>query len=235
MSREFRNFAATALAFASILAWCSAALSQAPVQDAAKPNRGRDRWAVKTASDPDAAHVKTAAIQSTIEKLLALPRPADMPLSDPSPKYQTKRAEPVETSVYAVEADVVDYRLMPDGDYRVTIKGASGQSMELEMPNPDPAFVDPASPFAYAIKSAREQFDAKYHPEKATKQVAAHARITGIGFFARAFGKSGKQSGNLVQLHPVLDIQWLDRPTTQFSTDAAKSKAPDGQTQAPGK
>lgn len=176
----------------------------------------RDRWLVKTASDPDASKVKQKPNITTIEKLLGLPRPADFPLSETPAKYQEKRAEGVETSVYSVEAEIVEYRLMPDGDYRVVIRGGSGETMVLEMPDPAPEFVDPNSPFAYAIKSARNQFSAKFQPEKTSKTAIGHMKVTGIGYFGRAYGQKKDVKGNLIQLHPVLDIVWLDKPSQEF-------------------
>jgi len=105
---------------------------------------------------------------------------------------------------------------MPDGDYRVTVKGVSGKTMVLEMPNPDPEFVDPKSKFAGQIKTARDQFSSKIKPERTSQPMQGHARITGVGFFGRTYG-SKPADGNLIQLHPVLNIEWLDKPTTEFT------------------
>ncbi len=145
-----------------------------------------------------------------------------MPLAQSSPGYQTRRAAPVETTIYEVEADVVGCQLMPDGDYRVEIRGASGESLYLEMP--DPQFVDPQSPFAYAMKAARDQLEEKLHPERKPQTVLAHARVAGIGFFSRAYGKNAKPAGNLLQLHPVLEVAWLEKPTAQFAAERKKKE-----------
>lgn len=196
--------------------------------EAAKPaaiKPGKDRWPVKTGADLDAGEVARHPKKATVEQMLAFPRPIDMPLSESNPFYQDRRARPVETSIWTVEADVTQVQLMPDGDYRVTIRGASGQTMVLEMPNPDPAFVDPKGPFAAKIKTARTQFDSKMQPEHTPKPLTLHARITGIGFFGRAWGKK-KVTGNLVQLHPVLNIEWLPKATTEFNEQSKKSTKP---------
>lgn len=181
----------------------------------AKP--ARDRWSIKTASDAEAQEIDAAPTASTVEKLLAIPRPLDMPPDGSNPFFQQHRARPAETSVFSVEADVIDCRLMPDGDYRVTVRGASGKTMVLEMPNPAPEYVDPISKFAGQIKDSRAQFDSKFHPERALKAMSGHARIAGIGFFGRTYG-SQKADGNIIQLHPVLNIEWLDKPTAEFTT-----------------
>jgi len=181
----------------------------------------RDRWLIKTASDAEAQEIDRKPQASSVEKLLAIPRPIDMPLDGSNPFFQNHRARPAETTVFSLEADIVDYRQMPDGDYQVTIKGASGKTLKLEMPNPAPEFVDPASKFASDVKAAREQFDGKFHPgkpekaDRTVKQVVGHARITGVGFFARNYGSS-KVEGNLLQIHPVLKIEGLEKPTEEF-------------------
>ena len=190
----------------------------------AAPKPHGDRWLVKTASDPDAAKIKTTAQLTTIEKLLAMARPKDMPLDGSNAAYQAKRVAPVEMTVYSVEADVVECQLMRDGDYRVTLKGASGKTLVLEMPDPAPEFVSPDSPFAYGIKAAREQFNSQVKPEKTPTPMHAHARVTGIGYFARAYGKQ-KPEGNLVQLHPVLLIDWMEKPSKEFAKAAEKEQS----------
>lgn len=191
----------------------SPAKPDVPQTGASKP--GRDRWQIKTASDADAKEINHTPVKSTVESLFSLPRPVDMPMDSYTPFFQEHRARPAETTVWTIEADVTDCRLMPDGDYRVTLKGASGKTMVLEMPNPAPEYVDPQSPFAADLKTARGQFDNKFQPEKASKPVSGHARITGIGFFGRAYGGK-KTEGNLIQLHPVLNVEWLDKPTEEF-------------------
>jgi hypothetical protein len=203
----------------------SPATGQIDAKPQAKP--GRDRWLVKTAADADTLDIKKRPEPSTVEKLLGLPRPKDFTLEATPPQYQEKRAGPVEKTIYTVEADVVECRLMPDGDYRVVIKGAKGETMVLEMPDPNPQFVDPKGPFAYALKSAREIFDSKVKPEKTAKPLELHAKITGLGFFGRAYGKMPAK-GNLIQLHPVVDFEWLSKPSEEF--DAARKaveKAPE--------
>ncbi len=189
----------------------------------ARPPVGGDRWAVKTGADLDAHKVKLTPQKSTIEKLLALTRPKSIPLVGEAPAFQEKRVEPVETSTFTVEADLAQVRLMPDGDYRVVIQGASGKQIVLEMPDPDPTRTSPNSPFLYGIKSAREALKSRITPETTQKAVKGHLRVTGIGFFSRAWGKN-KPDGNMIQLHPVLQVEWLDEPTAEFKAAAAHAQ-----------
>ncbi len=197
----------------------------APATGARQGGRERDRWLIKTASDPEAQEIVAKATPSTVEKLLAIPRPLDMPLDGSNPFFQQHRARPAETTVFSVEADVVDCRLMPDGDYRVTVRGASGKTLVLEMPNPAPEFVDPKSKFADQIKAAREQFSAKFKPETKAQAVTGHARISGVGYFGRVYGNRTAE-GNLIQLHPILNIEWLDKPTAEFTNPPPATEQP---------
>ncbi len=198
--------------------------SQGQAEPAKSPKKVGDRWLVKTASDADATKIKQTAIKSTIEKLLAIPRPEELPLYETPAKFQDKRVEGVETSIYTVEAEIVEYRLMPDGDYRVVVRGGSGETMVLEMPDPSPEFVSPTSPFAYGIKNARQQFSEKFQPEKTTKSGAGYLTITGIGYFGKSYGPKRDVKGNLVQLHPVLDIQWINKPSKEFLETPRKAE-----------
>ena len=185
---------------------------------------GKDRWLVKTASDPDVHDVVPTPQKTTIEDLLDLPRSVDIPLQDSNPTMQEHRARPVETTVYSVEADVVQCQMMPDGDYRVVLRGAAGKTIVMEMPNPAPDFVDPKSPFAAQIRQARVSFDGKIQPERQKKDITGHVRITGIGYWGRAYG-SAVPDTNLIQLHPILNVEWLAKPSRNFNaTKAAADK-----------
>jgi len=199
---------------------------QAEAPPAAPKTSKRDRWLVKTASDPDAHTINTVPQKTTVEQLLKLPRPAGLPMKETPPAMQDHRAYPVEGSVYTIEVDILSSQLMPDGDYKVTLRGASGQTMVMEMPDPAPGFVDPTSLFAKQIGEARTQFNAKFQPDRTAKPTVGHARITGIGYFGRAYG-AAEPVGNLIQLHPVLKVEWLPKPSTEFAADASRAKAAD--------
>ena len=96
------------------------------------------------------------------------------------------------------------------------MRGVTGKTLVLEMPNPGPEFVDPKSKFAAQVKVARDQFSAKVKPETTSQTLTGHARITGVGYFGRVYGNR-KAEGNLIQLHPVLNIEWLDKPSADFT------------------
>ncbi len=184
--------------------------------------REKDRWAVKTAIDPGASEIDTRAIKVTVEELLAMQRPADMSDGKGDPKYQNLRAKPVETTVYVVEAKIVECRHMPDGDYRVKIEGKSGKTMYVEMPNPDPEFVSSVSRFQKDMVKVRKKATDKLKPEAIVKPVSIYAKLTGVGFFGWSKNMQGQPVGNGIQLHPVLKVDWMKEPKNNDRSNAGK-------------
>jgi hypothetical protein len=77
--------------------------------------------------------------------------------------------------------------------------------MIVEIPAPN--CVDPSSPFAGYIANARAEFDAMYTPTSQFQAAYVPVIVTGVGFWDFYRGQTGR-AGNLVELHPVLDIQF---------------------------
>ena len=102
------------------------------------------RRAVRTGSDPDASRVGKSTVQTTVEELTEKPRPDDMlPAISQMPAYQNRRAEGVETTLWQLDADIIDYNLSTGGDYVLVLQGPMGRTMRAACPDPDPRFVDP--------------------------------------------------------------------------------------------
>ena len=132
------------------------------------------------------------------------------------------------------------YRLPPDARRRLSCHDPRRNRQDTRSGDAEscPEFVDPKSKFAAQIKAARDRFSAKFKPETTSQPVTGHARITGVGFFGRTYG-SRKAEGNLIQLHPVLNIEWLDKPTAEFTAPtepppAAATPPKTGDGKAPG-
>ena len=124
---------------------------------------GIQRWPVKTGTDDDITKVKSVVVPATVEELVRAARPAGMP--DPAtiyPAFQSKRAVPVETTIWQVEADIVGIKLETDGDYHLVLQGASGEFMVAEIPTPNPPFVKSTSPLRGNIKQARAAIDTHF-------------------------------------------------------------------------
>ncbi|MBZ5602731.1 MAG: hypothetical protein LAO79_10530 [Acidobacteriia bacterium] len=207
---------------------------------------GVERWPVKTGTDLDVASVGqntvkgeklgAGVVATTVEELIALPRPANMPaLHSSFPKnsfYQNHRAPSSETTVWKITATITEAKLEQDGDYHLVLKGDSGKTMIGEIPNPEAAFVKNAD-WRAQIKEARDAMDQKlgrslkaldFAPEEMAPptedRFAAgpveeeEAVMTKIGSKATItgvgfFDSSHGQTGvapNAIELHPIFSI-----------------------------
>src|SRR5262245_56646888 len=74
---------------------------------------GVQRWAVKTLSDVDRDAVQPRPVDTTIELLSALPRPASIPAE--------RRIPPHETTIYRVRGHLAAWDEESDGDYHLVL------------------------------------------------------------------------------------------------------------------
>ena len=134
---------------------------------ATKP--GVERWAIKTGQDAGVAAVGDLGVVAgkgivpvTVEELIRIPRPGDMlPVTSEIKKYATKRALPVEITVWQITGTIISLKLESDGDYHLVVQGASGDTMVVEIPTPTKAFLG-NSPWTANIKTARAAVDQKF-------------------------------------------------------------------------
>lgn len=131
---------------------------------ATKP--GVERWPVKTGQDPDrnlvgkniigGKSLGAGIVPTTVEELISIPRPPGLEniKADP-PEFQSKRSQPVETTIWRVECKIIVVKLETDADQHLVLQGASGKTMVGEVPNPDKAYVGD-SPWFQNIKDARQ-------------------------------------------------------------------------------
>ena len=93
-------------------------------------NCGTERWLVKTLSDPDRDRLHARPVDATVEELVALQRPAVL-----SP---VARAEPVEVTVYRVEARLLSLFAEADGDYHMVLASPRDGNFTMIAEVPDP-------------------------------------------------------------------------------------------------
>jgi hypothetical protein len=159
---------------------------------------GVERWAVKTLSDPDRERVQLRPINTTVEALVAMPRPA-------SPSA-IGRAAPVEVTVYRVEATLLSLFAEADGDYHLVLASPNDPSITLIAEVPDPGCAGAcASGFAGVYARARQKL--MDYLNSARSVARPLVRITGVGFFDYIHGQRGVAS-NGIELHPVLDVEF---------------------------
>jgi len=159
-------------------------------------NCGKERWAVKTGTDADAAQVQVSSFTPTsIASLIGLAPPNPLPPSN--------RVPPVETTMWVVNATLTSYKLEDDSDYHLVLRDDAGQTMIAEIPSPD--CVGSGSPFANQIRNARLEFDARLQASKTFQVANLPVEVRGVGFFDFKHGQTGV-APNAIELHPVLDI-----------------------------
>lgn len=176
---------------------------------------GIERWSVKTGTDATATQVATGvAVPTSVANMGSIPAPSSLP--------PTSRVSPVETTVYAIDARLTQYRLNNDSDYHLVLTDSTGNTMIVELPHPD--CVGASSPFRAAIVSARAAVDGRLRTTTAFKQASIPVRVHGIGFFDSLHGQTGV-APNGIELHPVLKIEFS--PSGPQGSDPAFPHATD--------
>jgi hypothetical protein len=164
---------------------------------------GTERWPVKTGTDADAKLVDlTTSTATTIANLVSLSAPANKP--------DNNRVQSTETTVYALNATLTQYKLEDDSDFHLVLQDATGNTMIAEIPDAQNC-VGAGSPFLPAIANARSQFNAQLSATTSFKTANVPVQVKGVGFFDFIHGQTGV-APNGIELHPVLDLNF--NPTT---------------------
>jgi hypothetical protein len=153
---------------------------------------------VKTGTDSAATSIDlSTASPTTIGSLVVVTAPQPIPASS--------RVSPTETTLWTLNATLVEFKLENDSDYHLVLSDESGNTMIAEIPSPN--CVDASSPFASAIAQARSQFDARFSVTSSFQQVNLPVQVTGIGMFDFLHGQTGV-APNAIELHPILRVDF---------------------------
>ena len=157
---------------------------------------GRDRWAVKTLTDPDRVRIDTIPVTTTVESLAALPPPPYRP--------QYGRVAPTETTIFCIEGMIYDPpQPQRDGDIHVVVAGLQDSSVTMITEIPDPrCYRVCSSGYAQLFGRARDSLEQKL---RVWTTDTLRIRIMGVGFFDRNHGQY-RPAPNFIELHPVLAI-----------------------------
>ena len=168
---------------------------------------GKERWSVKTGTDPGAASVDLMHPQTArIADLISISPPSTLPANS--------RFAPTENTVFMVDATLTDFKVESgstgDSDYHLVLQDDLGNTMVAEIPSP--GCVGGSSPFAGQIASVRAKFDAQFTATSSFHTVNVPVRVTGVGFFDFFHNQHGA-APNIIELHPVLDITFNPGPS----------------------
>src|SRR5439155_6844209 len=146
----------------------------------------------------DREHVQRRPVDTTIEALVAAPRPVVL-----SP---VARADPVEMTVYRVEARLLWLFTESDGDYHLVLASTRDTTITMIAEVPDPGCAGAcASGFASVYAQVRQKLlDYLNSPQSVARPLV---RITGVGFFDYIHGQRGV-APNRIELHPVLAVEF---------------------------
>jgi hypothetical protein len=159
---------------------------------------GVERWSVKTGTDADISKINLGSTTSTtIANLDALSAPGTLPANN--------RVSPTETTVFQLQATLVEYKLESDSDYHLVLSDGGSHTMIAEIP--DPTCVGSGSPLLSRITSSRNAFNAKFTPTSSFKTANVPVTLTGVGFFDFLHGQTGV-APNGIELHAVLSVNF---------------------------
>jgi len=163
---------------------------------------GTERWQVKTLSDADRDRVSLQAVPTTVEDLVAMPRPDSLPPDG--------RAAPVELTTFTVTGCLGAVSNEADRDVHLVLGGLVNPRASLiaEIPHPECAGVC-ESGLGGVYAAARAALDSIM--DHGAPSVRCHGdvplvTVSGVGFFDREHGQVGAAPNGL-ELHPVLALR----------------------------
>lgn len=170
---------------------------------------GKERWPVKTGTDPDVGKVNTTPVTVGIDTMNGWNGGGPYSWAYLK-KASKKRIAPHEFQVYHVEGLLTWYKCdcgpTGDQDYLLVIQNDYGQSIIAKIPSPP--CVEPQSPFLAQIKEARRRMRSMFAPTSQKKRAMVRVSVEGPAFFDKAHGQLGRAE-NSVEIHPVLNLEFL--------------------------
>jgi hypothetical protein len=188
---------------------------------------GKERWAVKTMSDPAASDVTLEPVPTTVAALVATPAP-DTAAED-------IRLNQIEKQTFSVHAKLVGFKQELQGsegdhDFHVVLQDLnSSDTMIVEIPSPACQGVC-NSLVLDRIQEARNDFAAAFPKDPPSSDFALvdgtpTVEVTGIGMFDYFHGQTGVAK-NCIELHPVLGIKFPPPGTFEAHHDPPQNPKP---------
>ena len=159
---------------------------------------GKERWDVKTLTDPDTTFIDfDNIISTTIHDQCELPKPS---------KIKNKPRLKSERTVYELIGYVTSFKLEDDRDYHVVIEDPeTEETMVVEILDPDCPGIESTSRYE-TFKEVRDWFKKLFKPTSSFKTKRVKVKLTGVGFFDFIHGQRG-MAPNGREIHPVLSME----------------------------
>ncbi|HSU61769.1 MAG TPA: hypothetical protein VLI55_20835 [Bryobacteraceae bacterium] len=188
---------------------------------------GKERWAVKTMSDPGASMVTLTAVPTTVGALVTTPAPTIA--------AKDIRVNQIEKQAFTVHAKLIGFKQELQGtegdhDFHIVLQDLnSADTMIIEIPSPACQGVCDST-VQDRIQTARNQFSAAFPknppgPEFLLVDGAPTVEVTGVGMFDFFHRQTGV-ARNCIELHPVLDIQFPPPGTFNAHHDSSHDPKP---------
>lgn len=156
---------------------------------------GKERWAVKTMTDPDASRVNLAPVAKQVADLTALPAP-DAPLGRVDGEFTT----------YQITGTITLAKMENDSDIHMVINDDAGNHMIIEASSAGCAQGSIVADQIAATRQAVEQAFPTAAQGGREDGVSVAATVTGVTFFDHPHGQEGA-ADNQIELHPLLSFQ----------------------------
>jgi hypothetical protein len=157
---------------------------------------GKERWDVKTMTDPAAGKVNIDEPQKkTIVDLIGLKAP-----------IEPVERQPEELTTYQLKGTITMAKLEADKDVHMVLSDGAGKTMIIESVSPDCA---ENSRVLDQITAVRQAVTAQFPGAIAGSReggLAVPVTVTGVAFFDRLHGQEGVAL-NGIELHPVLSFE----------------------------
>jgi hypothetical protein len=157
---------------------------------------GKERWNVKTLTDPAAGNVNIDEPQkATVAQLWELPAPVD-PIE----------RQPGELTTYKLRGTITLAKLEADKDIHMVLEDGE-KTMIIEAVSPDCA---ESSRVLDQITAVRQKVEEAFPGAAAggrEERLKVPVTVTGVAFFDRPHGQDGVALTNAVELHPVLSFE----------------------------
>jgi RyR domain len=181
---------------------------------------GKERWNIKTLTDPEATRVNLSPQPAAVADLIDLPAPVQ-PISRVAQEFNT----------YQLTGTITFAKREADNDIHMVLTDAAGDTMIIESPCSDCA---QNSVVRDQIATVRQIVEAQF-PTAASgglENASVPVTVTGVAFFDRLHGQDGV-APNGIELHPVLSFVVEGPPKAPTAAGAAGAGAPAGATVVP--
>lgn len=164
------------------------------------PQCGKERWNIKTLTDKDTVKIDfDKLIKSTVHDQINMDKPKK--IKKGMPRLNT------ETTVYEIEAYIIEYKEEDDRDFHIVIQDPeTDETMVVEIVDPECPDIDKTSRYEN-FKVLREWFTNEFNPSTKFKEAHNLVKLVGVGFFDFIHGQRG-MTKNGRKIHPVLKMEF---------------------------